>query len=138
MTEQMDAAKRIVGHNYAMSFDLGNNRSIQVNGNFYVDDDIAAMNAKLDQIWVVLERLRAKVQVETLILDLKQAKTMVLQTEELLLRAEAGNEVRQKSGKLVTTQQSADLANLHSNLLKQRQDVKNIEEMLGEKRAQAA
>jgi hypothetical protein len=136
--EQADQTKRLVGHNYALSFDLGNGRGIQVNGNFYVDDGLPEMNAKLDQVWVVLERLRAKVQVETLILDLKQAKTMVLQTEELLLRAEAGNEIRQKAGKMVTTQQSADLANLHSNLLKQRQDVKNIEEMLGEKRAQAA
>jgi hypothetical protein len=138
MSEQIDQAKRIVGHNYALSFDLGNNRSIQVNGNFYIDDSILDMNVKLDQIWIVLERLRAKVQVEALALDLKQAQTMVRQTEELLVRAEATSDMRKKAGKLMTTQQDADLANLHTNLIKQRQDIRDIEGMLVEKRAQAA
>jgi hypothetical protein len=138
MSEQIDQSKRIVGHNYALSFDLGSNRSIQVNGNFYVDDDIPQMNAKLDQVWAVLERLRAKVHLEALLSNLKMAKAMVLQTEELLIRAEATSDMRRKAGKIVTTQQDADLANLHTNLIKQRQDVKDIEELLIETRAQAA
>lgn len=67
-----DQAKRLVGHTYVLAFDLGNGRSIQVNGNLYADDDQATINGKFDAMMAVLERQRARAEVEIIEAELKQ------------------------------------------------------------------
>lgn len=66
-----EAAKRLVDATYAISFDLGNGRSIAVNGNFLAEDVEADRSAKLDSVMRVLERQRARAEVDMLELELK-------------------------------------------------------------------
>ncbi len=133
-----DPAKRLVTRTYQLAFDLGNGRSIAVNGNFYIDDDTKSMNEGLDQIWKVLERLRAKVQVEDMMGHLKTAKVRKAQTEEILIRAEATYEQNMQTRKIPKETDLANIANHRTNILKQEQEIRELEETLAEKRAQAA
>jgi hypothetical protein len=133
-----DPAKRLVTRTYQLAFDLGNGRSIAVNGNFYLDDDAKSMNEGLDQIWNVLERLRAKVQVEDLTERLKTARVINAQTEEILIRSEATLEHENKTRTVPNKQHQADIANHRTNILRQEQEIRALEETLAEKRAQAA
>lgn len=84
MTEQ-----RLVGHAYTVGFDLGNGRNIQVNGTFFVDDDKASMDQKLDHIMAVLERQRARCELERYEMELKQRHRALRDNKELLAKLEA-------------------------------------------------
>lgn len=66
-----EAAKRLVSHAYQIVFDLGNGRTIQATGNLFADEELAASNARLDTIVSMLERQRARAEIETLELELK-------------------------------------------------------------------
>ncbi len=133
-----DQEKKLVAYQYALSFDLGNGRGIQVNGTFLVDDDTPDMNKKLDRMWVVLERLRAKVQVEQTIAALRTALSMKAQTEEMMIRAEGAAAQRKEQKKLPTTQEAADIANHRANLRRQEAEINDITVALEELRHKAA
>ena len=135
---ETEAAKRLVTRTYQITFDFGSGRGIAVSGNFYADDQIPDMNANLDQVWHVLQRLRAKVQVETLELDLKQSLKMLRDTEESVFRQETEMESFLKHGKLVPTQKRADAENMKTNIMKIKEQIADIEALLAETKQRAA
>lgn len=84
-----DPEKRLIGHAYAITFDLGNGRNIQVNGNFYVDDTTDDMNKKLDSVIGVLERQRAKIEAPLIEANLKTARNQLSLAKETQAKLEA-------------------------------------------------
>lgn len=130
----MDGQK-LVGHNYALTYDLGNGRTIQVNGNFYADDDAAAMNAKLDKLRGVLDRQRAKSDLEIMRAEMKQRAAVRETIIEgiVLLEAEQA-----KQGPRWPQQQRAALEQQKRNLAKVEKDIADGKDMLAEAERKAA
>jgi hypothetical protein len=56
----MDHSKTPVGYLFQMTCDTGNGKHLTVSGNFALDADTGTMNAEIDKIGVVFDRLRAK------------------------------------------------------------------------------
>lgn len=133
-----DQKDKLVAYQYALSFDLGNGRGIQVNGTFLIDDDKASMNGKLDQMWEVLERLRAKVQVEQVIGELRTALSRKMQLEEMLIRIEGAAAKRKELNKRPTDAENADIANHRTNVLAQEAAINDLNVALAELRHKAA
>lgn len=126
---------KLVGHNYALTYDLGNGRSIQVNGNFYQDDSPAEMNAKLDKLRGVLDRQRAKSDLEILRAELKQRENVrrVIVSQIELLEGEAS-----RLGLKLPTQQKTALEQARNNLKKCDEDIAEGRKNIAESEQKAA
>lgn len=81
--------KRLVGSTYAISFDLGNGRSIQVHGNIYADDTDADINEKYDRQMRLLERQRARAEIEVVELELKARRKRVEEMKFFITQTQA-------------------------------------------------
>ena len=71
-----------LSHQFALSFNLGNDRAMQINGVFARTDTVDNMNQQLDTLWNVCERLWARNRVEQLKFDLATAHRIKRDTEE--------------------------------------------------------
>jgi len=61
-----EAKKDLIGQQFALSVDIGDGRGIQINGIFLREDDEVVINAQLDKLWNITERMRARVRVQQL------------------------------------------------------------------------
>jgi hypothetical protein len=131
--------KRLVGHAYTLGFDLGNGRTIQVAGNFYVDDPEEVMNNKLDGIMRVLERQRAKCELPLLEAELVTRKRQLRDVKESLVRLETSASARLERGaKFIPQQDTAAIEQQKLNALKLAEAVEEGERNLEEARKRAA
>lgn len=144
-----EPGKRLVDSAYAINFDLGNGRTIAVNGNFFVEDTPEDKSAKLDAVMKVLERQRARAEVELLELELKQRHKRrdeiefhVVQTQaqieaqETLMRAPGHRKAPADQQKL--DQLKAALANHKLNLARMEPEIAEGAKALEEGRRKAA
>ena len=142
--ESVDPGKKLVGHNYAITFDLGNGRTIQVNGNLYVDDTLADMNQKLDHIIAVLERQRARAEVEILEAELKTRQKRVeeicfhIEQTQAQLAAHDAKERRVPADANARAQLVAAIENHKVNLKRMEPEVEEGRRNLEEGRKKAA
>jgi hypothetical protein len=144
MTE--DTGKRLVGHTYVIAFDLGNGRSIQVNGNLYADDDLKSINGKFDGMMAVLERQRARAELEILEAELKARRKRAAEMEFQIATVQAqidaieGRDLRSKrpadANQIV--QLKAALANHKVNLDRMAPEIEDGIAQLEAGRAKAA
>lgn len=119
----VETDKRVLTHSYGISYDLGNNRSIQLNGAFVLGWTEEQVNADLDLQFRVLERQRAKYEVEALESAMEQLRKQKANAEEQIVKLSAelvpaeGARHRQPKDTLV-----ASIENLRLNILKMQQD----------------
>jgi hypothetical protein len=127
-----DPKDRLVSHQYAISFDLGEGRGIQVNSTFFADDGLIEMNRKLDILWQALERLRAKVQVEQIKVNLKQAYVTKQQAEDAFTSAWSQGETFKKNGKMVPDSLRIDEATIARDMRRHEEVIADLKSQLAE------
>lgn len=129
-----DASKKLLSHSYSIAYTLGNERTMQVNGSFFVDDDVPTMNKRLDDIIQVMDRQRAKFEVEALCAALEQMHNNLSRATDSLERLNA--EVTEKGRS--TTQLDAQIANTKADILRIQLDIVKGEKAIEEMRKKAA
>ena len=137
-TPHDDAAKRLVSHSYGLSYDLGNNRGIQVNGTFYVDQSEQQINEQLDLMVRVLDRQRAKHEVEALCAALESMQANLERASGSLerLNAEAAAHTDNGRAKIPATL-SAQIENTKADILRIQLDIVKGEKAIEEMKAKA-
>jgi superfamily II RNA helicase len=69
---------------FTCTVNLVDSRQVTVNGNFYADEDLAARDAKLDQIMGILDRQRDRYELGVFEKELEQRYKALEQTHEQL------------------------------------------------------
>lgn len=100
--------KKELSHQFALSFDLGDGRAMQINGVFAKDDSYERMNEQVDTLWAVMERLRARVWLAKLRTELATAEIVKQQAVDSYQAAWREAEKFTKIGKNVPDRLKVD------------------------------
>lgn len=124
---------RIALGNFNLTAQLPNQRSVQVAGYIYSDDDKAALDARLDLYQEVIERQRIRCEIPELeaareqrVKGLEQARAVLAELEE-----------RQKAGDKLSSQEQLNVRNMRTNIGKAIEDLDKGAEAIKEAKRKA-
>ena len=124
---------RIALGNFNLTAQLPNQRSVQVAGYIYSDDDKDALDARLDLYQTVIERQRIRCEIPELEAAREQRVKGLEQAREIL----ADLETRQKNGEKLSSQEQMNIRNLRTNIGKQIEDLDKGTEAIKEAKRKA-
>lgn len=128
----MSEDKKVVANLFTLNYDLGNNRQIQINGNFHEGMTAEQKNAELDGIVDVAERQRARLAIELLEMRIKQ---QVKQLEDTVAQLEsASNEMQRVKDKDRAGGVRAKVDALNTNVRHLRESIKEGEQEIEKQR----
>lgn len=110
---------RIALGNFNLTAQLPNQRSVQVAGYIYSDDDAGALNARLDLYQTVIERQRVRCEIPELEAAREQRVKGLEQAREILTELEA----RQRAGEKLTSNEQLQIRNMRTNIGKAVEDI---------------
>lgn len=134
MTEVAKAApERVIYGNFTLTAQLPNGRSINVAGYVYSDDDVAAVNARLDLYQECIERQRHRCELP----ELEGKREALIQALTQVKESLAELEKRQHAGKKLSTQEQMNLRNAGINVKKIAEEIAKGETAIAEAKRKA-
>lgn len=124
---------RIALGNFNLTAQLPNQRTIQVAGYIYSDDDASALNARLDLYQETIERQRLRCEIPELEAKREQMMKGLDQAREVL----ADLEQRQKNGEKLSSQDQLTIRNMRSSIGKVNEEIHKGETAIADAKRKA-
>ena len=124
---------RIALGNFNLTAQLPNQRSVQVAGYIYSDDDKDSLDARLDLYQTVIERQRIRCEIPELEAAREQRVKGLEQAREIL----ADLETRQKNGEKLSSQELLNIRNMRTNIGKAVEEIDKGAEAIKEAKRKA-
>lgn len=124
---------RIALGNFQLTAELPNRRNISVSGYIYSDDDLAAVNARLDLYQEAIERQRTRCEIP----ELEAARDQRIKALDQARQVMADLEEKQKTGHL-TSQDKVTLNNIRVGIPKALEEIEKGTNAIAEAKRKAS